>query len=274
LSNARPVRRVRGFTLVELLVVIGIIAVLISILLPALNKARSQARNVQCLSNLRQMGLAWQMYTNENKTELPNYVWYTKSQPDQAWYGYWIGMLYQYGVRDKTMVCPEASDPVGWNNNKGFGFANLAWSGQFNTVGTGIKHSNNEWRVASYGWNRYLTAGDAWGTKITQIKHTSDVPAFMDSVWIDLKPTQKTSLSNGAPSDTAPTPTPKDLSGRDAASGSNPEDFRILINRHPNRSINICFVDGSAATIPVEQVSNFYWTPTWVPYVRTNLPLQ
>jgi prepilin-type N-terminal cleavage/methylation domain-containing protein len=61
----------RGFTLVELLVVIGIIALLVSVLLPALNKARQQANLIDCESRLRQMGQALGIYTSENRGLLP-----------------------------------------------------------------------------------------------------------------------------------------------------------------------------------------------------------
>jgi prepilin-type processing-associated H-X9-DG protein/prepilin-type N-terminal cleavage/methylation domain-containing protein len=89
--NRRPFRcdSKAGFTLVELLVVIGIIALLVSILLPALNKARAASQTVKCQSNLKQLGLATAMYVNAHRGYLPyptttfgeSALWYNAVDP-------------------------------------------------------------------------------------------------------------------------------------------------------------------------------------------------
>jgi len=76
----------RGFTLVEILVVIGIIAVLVAILLPSLRKARQAAQRAACVSNLRQFGIAIYNYSFDNKGRLPNTIFvYGGRYPNVAW---------------------------------------------------------------------------------------------------------------------------------------------------------------------------------------------
>jgi prepilin-type N-terminal cleavage/methylation domain-containing protein/prepilin-type processing-associated H-X9-DG protein len=267
----RPNSR-RGFTLVELLVVIGIISVLLAILLPVLGKARRSARTTRCLSTLRQLELAWQLYTQEHQgRSIPYYL------SDSTDLGLWIGQLRGvYSKIDNSRLCPEAEEPQPPNANPQLGATGSdGWGGVFSAWGpmpdfpvighqTG-SYAFNGWLYyyntdGERGWPDDLVAGmsndDAlrfWKYRFfnAPVERSSEVPCFMDSAWIDTWPdsSQKPPLTLYAPPSLV---VQGNMMGR------------ICLARH-GRAINMSFCDGHAATVPLEQLWALYWRPGYVP---------
>jgi prepilin-type processing-associated H-X9-DG protein/prepilin-type N-terminal cleavage/methylation domain-containing protein len=160
------IRSAKRFTLIELLVVIAIIAILASLLLPALKKAKEQGHSASCRSNLRQLGLIWANYADENNQVAPLYY-------DSALGAVWASLLFSreyvqqpgYGKMTERcekggpLICPSYSyDPYAISAHAQYKF--LVYTYSLNTSAGG-----NTWKRIKYPSRTLLfcDAGDAEG---------------------------------------------------------------------------------------------------------------
>ena len=142
-----------GFTLVELLVVIGIIAILIGILIPALNRARISSRRLACLSNLRQLGIGMTMYVTQNKGAFPPHK-QTVSSNDP----FWGDAILKYVNTQAIFECPDmAGSQVTADNG-------VIWQFKF------------ESEHISYGYNAYFLGHYPYNDKTPEYGYMPFIP--------------------------------------------------------------------------------------------------
>lgn len=174
----------RGFTIIELLVVIAVIALLISMLLPALGQSRKAAKATLCLSNVRQMGTALVHYQNDNKTYFPGH--HTQSGPVVVWPTrlrvYMDGNL-------QIFWCPVNDPAFKWVRNYQSG-AKAEYGYEQNerrvTNTTGFSYGYNDWGVQEFtkphlglgGWIGHKDYGEV---KESRVQFPSEMVCIADS---------------------------------------------------------------------------------------------
>jgi len=184
-SASRSLRR--GFTLVELLVVIGIIAVLVGILLPALSRARESANQVKCMANLKQIGAAMYIYVNDNRGSLPYGFVGNKNTIDP-------NTVYQGETADWTTLLLDVLNRKGTGYGTGqtvVGTSNPALRALFICPTVGIEPSVQSF-ITHYSshprilpdlstFNFFAGAGYLKGYKLAKVKRPAEIGAIFDA---------------------------------------------------------------------------------------------
>ena len=233
-----------GFTLIELLVVIAIIALLMAILMPALNRVRGQAQKISCQARLKQWGLIFKLYTDDHDGFFNN---------RDVSGGLWMdAMQYYYKDNDKMLLCPTATrlmlSSADWGTFKAASLNDHIFSYGINSWTNSVEVDRGarwlEWFWRSVQNNTTVLPG----TRTTEGRpiSTNTIPVFGDSTWYD-----------AWPRDTDEPSVTMDAFGI-GDRGTSGEMNHFCIDRHSG-FINLLFMDWSARSVGLKEL----WTLKW-----------
>ena len=281
----------RGFTLVELLVVIGIIAVLVGILLPTLNRARRSARTVQCMSNVRQLVLGEIQYFTDSKYKFSPYFTGGGTPTAPPFQIEWMQQVAKPEQMNKVRLCPEAFEqnpaypmpatpPAGNDGGPNMpGDAFHHWGPYGNAMRYFDSKTGQKKHLAgSYTFNGYClrsyrdtmtppppaswpgndaelakpqNAEDLKRLWTPPLKKTAELPIICDGIW----PNAWLKEDEGPPESIyAPAGTNMNIND----SNWN----RIVVARH-NMAINVGFMDGHVSTVDLPELWRLKWHSKW-----------
>jgi prepilin-type N-terminal cleavage/methylation domain-containing protein/prepilin-type processing-associated H-X9-DG protein len=242
-----------AFTLVELLVVVAVIGILAGLLLPALSHAKDKARDINCISNLRQWGIAWRLYTDENQGS------FMSGEATNWARGVWVlSLTNAYPNKPSLLLCPKATGrrgPGDLETHTSLDDPNaVEWGGPTTAYAFPIPDPRDPARslIASYGLNCWVYNPDTnniqgrlavlnW-RKYDESPQPSVTPLFSDAMW-----------RGGGPHVTDDSPV---FNGEWI--GVKGEFHHFAIARHA-RGINVLFFDSSVRYTRAKDLWSLPW---------------